>query len=172
MLVYLQLLQTEDDREKFSVIYSTYKGLMYHVAFEILQNEQDAEDAVGNAFVKVCENFEKIGEPVCPQTKSFLVMVTESRAIDIYRRKNRFEMVSFEDAMIGVSYDLEEMDELVSCLAVLPARHREVMILKYRHNMESKEIGKLLGLSADNVRQIEKRATDKLKEIYGQEGSA
>lgn len=36
-----------------------YRGLMYHVAYEILHNEQDAEDAVHHAFVKIAENIKK-----------------------------------------------------------------------------------------------------------------
>ena len=64
MLIYLQMIDTPEERSKFEQIYLEYKGLMFHVAYDILHNEQDAEDAVHQAFVKVAENIKKIGEPV------------------------------------------------------------------------------------------------------------
>ena len=50
MIVYLQIIETAEERSKFEQLYLEYKGLMFHVAFDILHNEQDAEDAVHQAF--------------------------------------------------------------------------------------------------------------------------
>lgn len=68
MLIYLQMLETPEEKSLFEQIYLEYRGLMYHVAYEILHNEQDAEDAVHQAFVKIAENIKKIDDPVCPKT--------------------------------------------------------------------------------------------------------
>lgn len=46
MLIYLQMLETPEEKSLFEQIYLEYCGLMFHVAYEILHNEQDAEDAV------------------------------------------------------------------------------------------------------------------------------
>lgn len=46
MIVYLSMIETPEDRSKFERLYMEYRDLMYHVAFKILQNEQDAEDTV------------------------------------------------------------------------------------------------------------------------------
>ena len=53
MLLYLQMLETPEEKSLFEQIYLEYRGLMYHVAYEILHNDQDAEDAVHQAFVTV-----------------------------------------------------------------------------------------------------------------------
>ena len=55
MLLYLQMLETPEEKSLFEQIYLEYRGLMYHVAYEILHNDQDAEDAVHQAFVKIVE---------------------------------------------------------------------------------------------------------------------
>ena len=60
MLLYLQMLETPEEKSLFEQIYLEYRGLMYHVAYEILHNDQDAEDAVHQAFVKIVENIKKI----------------------------------------------------------------------------------------------------------------
>lgn len=67
MLLYLQMLETPEEKSLFEQIYLEYRGLMYHVAYEILHNDQDAEDAVHQAFVKIVENIKKIDDPVCPK---------------------------------------------------------------------------------------------------------
>ena len=64
MLIYLQIIETDEDKSKFEQIYETYRGLMFHTAFKVLTHEQDAEDAVHHAFVKIAENITKISEPV------------------------------------------------------------------------------------------------------------
>ena len=46
MLEYLATMETADDRTRFESLYLAYRGLMYHVAYHILKNPQDAEDAV------------------------------------------------------------------------------------------------------------------------------
>ena len=84
MLIYLQMLESPEEKSILEQIYLEYRGLMYHVAYEILHNEQDAEDAVHHAFVKIAENIKKITDPVCPKTHSYVVTIVEHQAIDQY----------------------------------------------------------------------------------------
>ena len=46
MLIYLQAIEAPPDRARFEKLYLAYRGLMFHVANRILQNQQDAEDAL------------------------------------------------------------------------------------------------------------------------------
>lgn len=46
MFIYLAMIDSTDDREKFERVYLQYRYLMLHVAKQILPNHQDAEDAV------------------------------------------------------------------------------------------------------------------------------
>lgn len=85
MLIYMMMLETPEEKSLFEQIYLEYRGLMFHVAYEILHNEQDAEDAVHQAFVKIAENIKKIDAPVCPKTHSYVVTIVEHQAIDQYK---------------------------------------------------------------------------------------
>ena len=53
MFIYLMMIDSPEEQSKFEKVYLTYKGLMYHTAYKVLNNEEDAEDAVHNAFVKI-----------------------------------------------------------------------------------------------------------------------
>lgn len=170
MLIYLSIPEVRAHSTAFEQIYRQYRNLMYHVAFQILQNPQDAEDAVHNAFVKIAENIEKIEEPVCPKTKSFCVTVVENKAIDLYRRKHRFSFVSL-DALSQESVSLYSgTNRVAACIAKLPYKYRQVLILKYLHGYTSAETAQILGLTEANVNKIQQRAKARLQLLCQEEG--
>ena len=39
MIIYLQMIESDEDKSKFEQLYIMYKGLMFHVAMKILKNE-------------------------------------------------------------------------------------------------------------------------------------
>lgn len=56
-LAYLfMIINSQEDQSQFEKIYFTYKRLIYHTAYKVLNNKKGAEDAVYNAFVKIAEN--------------------------------------------------------------------------------------------------------------------
>lgn len=59
MIVYLAMIETPEEKTKFERLYLHYRALMYHVAYQILHNESDAEDVVHSAFVKIAEHMKK-----------------------------------------------------------------------------------------------------------------
>ena len=46
MLIYMMMIDSEEDRSKFEKIYLKYRKLMHTVAYKILRNHEDTEDAV------------------------------------------------------------------------------------------------------------------------------
>lgn len=89
MLIYLTMIEAEEDRHRFLSLYRRYKKLMLYIAHDILHDPHDAEDAVHEAFCCLAEMIEKIHEIDCPETRSLIVMITKSKAIDLYRKKRR-----------------------------------------------------------------------------------
>ena len=102
MMIYLQMLESDKDKQKFEQLYTIYKGLMFHVAMQLLSNEQDAEDAVHQAFLSILECFSGVSEVRSPKTRSFVVIITERKAIDIMRKKSRAQTVPYDDLIGGV----------------------------------------------------------------------
>ena len=46
MLVYLMMIDSQEDQSKFEKVYLTYRGLMYHVAYKILNNKIYSNDKI------------------------------------------------------------------------------------------------------------------------------
>ena len=51
MLVYLQMIEEPEGKNTFQQVHDRYLGLMLYAARRLLGNEQDAEDAVQQAFM-------------------------------------------------------------------------------------------------------------------------
>lgn len=169
MLIYLEALDTLEEKSKFEVLYLEYRSLMFHVANEILQNEQDAEDAVHQAFLTIAENIRKVGEPGSPKTKGYVITIAENKAIDQYRQRKRRQTVELSDTIEGVHAVYDGDNTLAACILKLPARYREVILLRYFQGYSVKELAAMTGLSFFAASKLDQRAKNKLKGLYEKE---
>ena len=170
MLIYLQMIETPEDKSKFVIIYEEYRDYMYRVAFNILHNVEDAEDAVHYAFVKIAENINKVGEPVCLKTRGYVVTIVRNRAIDIYRKKQKHPHVEYRDAFKGITIDYDGDNRVAACILKLDERQKNILILKHHQGYDLREIANMLGITYRNALQIEQRAKAKLRALCKEEG--
>lgn len=64
MLVYLTLLNTDEEKEKFSTLYDTYYKQLLYVAIKMLNNQEKAEDCVHETFLRLIKHIDKIDNRV------------------------------------------------------------------------------------------------------------
>lgn len=169
MIVYLQMIETDEDKVRFERVYNAYRGLMYYVAYGILKNEEDAEDAVHQAFVSIIENLEKISEAECPKTRAFCVIVVERKALDMLRRR-RGLAGAYEVELAGVEVPMPVGSELEHALARLPARYREVLLLRFFLGYSTKEVAEILQISHAAALKLVSRAKGALARELEREG--
>lgn len=170
MLIYMQMIETEEEKEDFERLYLAYRNLMFYVANQILHNEHDAEDAVHHAFMKIAENMEKIQEPVCPKTKGYVVTIVENRAIDLLRKKKRHPIMEINEEIMGLPIEYHGENELTKCILKLPGRYREMILLRHVYGYSIKEIAALMNLTEANASKLEQRAKKKLRQLCEKEG--
>ena len=168
MLIYLQMIETEEEQRKFEIVYRRYRGELFTLAYDILKNEHDAEDVVHHAFLKLVENIKKIEGPLSLRTKGYIATIVENRAIDVYRSKKAHPTVPFGDGAADINIDAPECSDLYDCILKLPVRQRSIIILKYHYGYELKEIAKMLGITYANALKIDYRAKERLKELCGE----
>jgi RNA polymerase sigma-70 factor (ECF subfamily) len=143
---------------------------MYRVAFSILNNPQDAEDAVHHAFVKIAENIKKIDEPVCLKTRGYVVTIVRNRAIDVFRRKQAHPQTEYCDATQDMQVEYDGDNSVTACIMKLNERQRTIIILKHHYGYDTREIAKMLDITYRNALQIEQRAKAKLRALCEEEG--
>ena len=101
MIIYLSMIESPEEKTKFETIYYEYRDLMFYAANKILLDTYDAEDAVHEAFLKIVDIIDKIDTVDCPQTRALVVIITERKAIDLYRKRRKQNIVPFETEYIG-----------------------------------------------------------------------
>lgn len=105
----------------------------------------------------------KISTLQSPKTKAYVVTVVESKAIDIYRAKRRNPTGPLTEDMEGIPVDYHGNDGLARCMAKLPARHREFLLLKYAYGYENRELAQYFNLSMDAIYKLDQRGKEKLR---------
>ena len=158
MLICLQALDSPEDRTRFEALYTAYRGLMYHVAYGIVKNEQDAEDAVHMAFLSLAEH--SLPPELGPRARCLAATVAERKAIDLYRAKRRHPQAELEE-IPGCNTPPSD-GTLAGAMAALPPRYREVLLLRFYNGYSAAETAGLLGLTPENIRQITARAKRRL----------
>lgn len=170
MLLYLSALDSPKEKSTFEKIYYEYRGMLYGVAMSLLHNELDAEDAVHQTFLYAAENMNKFSSGVCPKTARYLVITVRCRATDILRQKSQCLPLDDAENLPAMGQDYPGLSPLAHCIAQLPEKYRDTLILRIHYGFEFREIAKLMGLSEANARKLVTRARTMLEQICEKEG--
>lgn len=173
MLIYLSMIEDAEDQNKFEQVYLRYKNLMFYVAHRILNDAQEAEDAVHDAFVRIAEHIDQVGEPDCPKTRGFVVIIVERVALNRLERRRRREALPLEEWTPTARQEDPapgEGEAFRRAIARLSPRYRELLLLKHWQGFSDREIGKMLSMSQGNVARTIQRAKEKLREALKEEG--
>jgi RNA polymerase sigma-70 factor (ECF subfamily) len=153
------------DREAFEMIIRTHSRALFAIAYAILQNREEAEDAVQDALIKAWKSRWRVRDP--EKFPAWLAMIARHRAHDVFRRRRTIplsneaaeslasETNTNRDTITG-EYSLDR--QLHSALAALPELHRAALTLRYFENMDYSTIENTLGISNGALRGILGRA--------------
>ena len=166
MLIYLALIDTESDKRKFELIYNQYKQLMFYVAKNILYDRHESEDAVHQAFLRVIDHFEKIGEVDCPQTRAYLVIIVKNISLNILKKRKNNNLLSYDELDPFIqSYGDDKPLGLMEAIFKLPTIFSNVLILKYSNGYTTQEISEILDINYETVKKRITRAKQALSEV-------
>src|SRR2546421_7608043 len=146
------------DREAFEMIIRTQSRPLFAIAYGILQNREEAEDAVQDALVKAWKSRWRVRDP--EKFPAWLCMIARHRARDVFRKRrtNSFANETHETNE-SERTDTAELDrQLHSALASLPEIHRAAISLRYFEEMDYATIENRLGLTNGSLRGILGRA--------------
>lgn len=162
-------------------LYELYEQKMYVVAYSILKDRWQAEDAVSEAFIRIMKNMDKLKDVESDRTKRFIIRVIRSTAIDTYRknqRESKFTVITNEEEQFPDTDDpidtaLKELgskEQVNQILAPLPEIYREVLVYRCIHEFSVKETAAVLEISESLVRKRYERArTMLMKRLGGEE---
>jgi RNA polymerase sigma-70 factor (ECF subfamily) len=149
------------EEQALAALVDQYASTLYRVAFSVLRNAADAEDAVQEAFMRVLRHRDRLDE--VRDRRVWLIRIVWNIVLDRKRRaKTRPETDDVSElARVlpagGLSADERAMAaqhhaHVLGCVDQLPAKEREVLVLSAFEELSSVEIASVLGITESSVR--------------------
>lgn len=132
-----------------------------------------AEDLTSATFERVIRAWDRY-DPERSSERTWILAIARNLLTDHYRRQRHRDAVSLDEhpalaeALLtggdGTAHRLDA-DEVRRWLALLSARERDVLTLRYGADLSAREIGTLLELTEVNIHQILSRSLRKLRDV-------
>jgi RNA polymerase sigma-70 factor, ECF subfamily len=157
--------------EKFNEVVHEYGGYVYTIAFHLLGNSADAEDAAQETFIKAYRRLHTYDEE--RGLKNWLCTIALNTARDFYRRSNRRPAEMLEEGHATIPDDrdfssrVSDRLDAGKMLSVLDLNFRSVMVLYYMEQLSVKEIAAMMKKSESVVKVWLFRARKILMEKFG-----
>ena len=155
----------------FARIVEEHARFLYRVAHSLLRHPQDAEDAVQDALLKLYRGEAWRG---MQDERAFLARVVWRAALD--RRKARLVGVSADGAELrvqdvratpeGAAAETDERELLRELIEALQEDLREPLLLSAIEEMNSREVGLVMGIPEGTVRTRLMRGRAELKRAF------
>ena len=155
---FLDLIDTDEDKQKFSELYFQYKDLVYWVASHKINDSNLAQDVAQEVWLYIAKNFDKIQEINSGKTKVFITTLTNSRAIDKYRMEKHLVPVPLDSDVFNEEEEETYLNnieyvELHHAIEQLDEEDRNYIRLYYYLNFTGKEIAEMLDKTPAYVRK-------------------
>lgn len=151
----------------------TYALELKHIAFLYVNDLTESEDIVQEVFLSCYKRLDDFRQEA--SYKTWIIRMTINKCKDYKKRWNvrnlfYFAWVTPRESMPSAeSLHLEEVgvEKIVSAIAKLPSKYKDVIILYYYEEMKMQEISDVLEVPASTVKSRVKRAKELLGERLG-----
>jgi len=163
----------DGNQSDYSIIVDRYKNKAFSLLNRMLKNEQDAEEALQDCFLKAYNSLSSFKGDAKFSTWFYrIVYNTALTKLSSKKRKIENEMSSVDehfDLKSDYDYNVSErkdMSEFINELVnKLPEKHSAIISLFYLDEMSCEEISKALDISLSNVKVMLYRSRNALKDI-------
>jgi RNA polymerase sigma-70 factor (ECF subfamily) len=164
----LAKLARNGDRGAFSELVDLYKDKIYHLAYRMLNNKHEAEDAVQETFLRVFTNLHRYDEN--QKFSTWIFRIATNHCIDRLRKRKHTAYsldAQMQDNDGNDYYSLlpsneetpeklvvlsETQEQIRKAIESLPEKYKSVVILKYLHDMSLQEISDVLDMPVTTVK--------------------
>jgi RNA polymerase sigma-70 factor (ECF subfamily) len=174
---YLTMLDNENDKSRFEEFYKLHQQDMYKLAFRILKNKFDSEEAVSEAYLRITRNFSKIKDIHSKQSRKFALVTVKNISINIYNEIKKRQEDGIDDVgeiceANNIEDDIElkaTVEEIKSAIRQLPSKYYNVLFYTLLCECTVMEASDLLGISYESCKKINQRAKRKIQTIIDSE---
>lgn len=186
LALYLAYLDDENDKILFEDMYLSYRKQMVTFAVTILGNEDDAQDAVGDVFLRIAQkNWDAVrGIDNETDLRNYLLKATKNTSLNKIKTKKKenvsldtimeYDMDGIEDLSDDTFFDLiynkYEYDKVVQAIKLLNEKYRDAMYCHYVMEMTVPQTAKSLNQKLSATKQQLVRGKKMLLSLLGKKG--
>ncbi len=150
-------------------LYEQYADRFYAAAYAVLQNSEDAEDAVGETFIRLIENHDAFMQIPDEKKPAYAKKILKNISLDMIRKRKTHASTELTDDISFDGISIEEKAEgkaacsvLLDCINSMSDALRQALYLRINYDFSTKQIAQALGISRTAAR---KRLSDAQKHI-------
>lgn len=152
-------------KQEFERLFKDSYPHMYRMAFSIVENDDDAKDAVHQVFAKVWRYKPQVAED---SIRGYLLAATKNQCLHILRSQQLQRQMEEEMQRGTTENESDEREELLRQLQQvidnnLTEQDRRVLSLHYDNQMTYKETATVLGISTSAVNKHITRSLAKIR---------
>jgi len=151
----------QGDLSAYRMIYDRYEQPLLRTACRVLGQQQDAEDAVQDTFMKLYRGIHGFRRGA--RFSSYLFRILLNSCTDILRKKKRAVIEEFDDASYSNPSSHEPDHCLTKVVGMLPPRMKVCFTLSAVEQFTYEEIAEILSISTGSVKANVHRARQKLR---------
>jgi RNA polymerase sigma-70 factor (ECF subfamily) len=161
------------DVECFKKKYLPYASKLYCVAYQLLENQADAEDMVQELYLKLWDKRSNLS--IVNNAEAFSVTLIKNMCLDTLR-SNKYCLTKQTEDLCEAGGQTDEQDATIhedvylvkQLIKQLPESQRRIIKLRDIDGYSFQEIEKVTSLNATNVRVLLSRARKKIRELFKQ----
>ncbi len=144
---------------------------LYFYGIKLVPISELVKDTIQDLFTELCDQKQRPREIQNIEAYLFVSLRRELlRRVEKLRKNNSIEetpiesfVFSEEDFLVDKDSGAAVRQQLIKCLDELTDRQREVILLRFKHEMEFVEISKVLDMNVQSVRNLLFRALEKIR---------
>lgn len=160
------------DEMALLALHERYAGLVYSVAYRVLNDALTAEEVTQDTFMRLWHRAETY-DPARGSFVTWLLTITRRLAIDAYRKQQRTPLQSSLDgnladweAVLAVAEDAELKRTLITVMHELPDEQRQAIELAYFQGMSHSQIAGYLDQPVGTIKTRIRLGMQKLREAW------
>ncbi len=186
LALYLAYLDDDNDQKLFEDMFLSYRKQMVTFAVTILGNEDDAQDAVGDVFLRIAQKNWDVVRGIDNETdlRNYLLKATKNTSLNKIKGKKKenvsldtiieYDMEGIEDlsddTFLEVICNKFEYDKVVEAIHSLNEKYRDAMYCHYVMEMTVPQTAKSLNQKLSATKQQLVRGKKMLLSLLSKKG--